>query len=99
MSDDLVVRVARKICCPPHLGHCCPEECSAHYFLPTARAAIALALEEAVKLCEERITLLHRQFDVLDITRECDAYRIAADAIRAIIPKETNVETANTRND
>ena len=101
--DDLVERVAREICCPPHLGQCRPEECSVRHFLPTARAAIAVlrpalraeALEEAARVADE-----YGQFDQKMIAEAEDEEERAAfqrgafkskniaAAIRAMIPKE-----------
>ena len=84
MTDDLVERVAREICCPPHLGHCCPEECSVHYFLPTARAAIAVALEEAAQAAET----YHNPTCNCEV---CYGHEQAAAAIRALIPSGNNL--------
>ena len=52
MTDDLVERVARKICCVE--GQCYrPEKCFSWTFSGEARAAIAVALEEAAKVAED----------------------------------------------
>ena len=51
MSDDLVERVARAICETENGPcKCMPDECGCTYWKAHARAAIALALEEAAKV-------------------------------------------------
>lgn len=89
--NDLRKRVARAICCAVGTYQCETEEPVCEVCLLEADAAIAIVrnetLEEAARECDLRIELLHGQLEVVDITRECDAYRIAAAAIRALKDK------------
>ena len=80
MSDDLVERVARVICCANEQCYR-PDKCFSWSFTGEATAAIALALEEAATIIERRATIRHGY----------DAHFDAV-ALRAMIPKEPRDE-------
>ena len=79
VSNDLVERVARVICETENGPcKCMPDECGCTYWRAHARAAIAVVLEEAAKVCDPK--------------KDCseqDAYGAGfAAAIRAMIKED-----------
>lgn len=89
MSDDLVERVALVICCTN--GQCYrPEKCFSWTFSGEARAAIAVALEEAAKVAENSWYAPNVMYFSEEDERKakCTAFEAAA-AIRAMIPQES----------